>query len=318
MDKNPIHTLDGKLLCLFLEVYECNSVSRAADRLGLTQSTVSHGVERLRRCLRDPLFVRDGRNIAPTAHAAHIAPMVRKALSAMEALSEPKEYKPAADTQMLTIAVRCDELQSELSAIYRELSQAAPKMPIRFLHLGAAVNARHMLESGEADLVIMVRSGLTLNELEHQPILTDTMVTFYDATVRPKINGIKEFANARHATLDFGGTRKSLLQTSIESLGLEREIDLMASDIHTLAQLMQGTPLVATMQKRFQHSAFALFSYCDPPISLPQVHYDMYWHRRQTQCIRHQWIRDHVQASFDSINTGTRPSTGVHASAAIQ
>lgn len=157
MTTPSVHTLDGKQLQLFLEVYECNSVSRAAERLGLTQSTVSHGLERLRRCLGDPLFIRDGRNIAPTSQADFLAPRVREALTALEALSEPQVYDPSQDTRVLTIAAHADELQPELEKLYRVLARAAPRMPLRIHGLGATNNARPLLETGYADLIIMVR-----------------------------------------------------------------------------------------------------------------------------------------------------------------
>lgn len=298
MSKASVHTLDGKLLQLFLEVYECNSVSRAAERLGLTQSTVSHGLERLRRSLDDPLFVRDGRSIAPTTQADFLAPRVREALSALEALTEPQLYDPFGDTQTLTIAAHPDELQQEFVHIYRALHKHAPNLPLRLLHLGATNNARSMLEAGYADLVIMVRHGEFAPELDREPLFSDRKATFYDRSVRPPVRTMEDFAMAKHAVLDFGGTGPSLLQQQLGQFEINRKVHLYASDLGTLARLMKGTDLVATMQSRFRLSAFSELDYCDPPLALPPIEYDIVWHRRQSLSRRLMWIRQIIQETI--------------------
>ena len=69
--------LDYRLLRLFLTIYDEGSVTAAANRLGVGQPTVSHGLDRLRQIIGDPLFVRSGRSVSPTAHADEIAPDIR-------------------------------------------------------------------------------------------------------------------------------------------------------------------------------------------------------------------------------------------------
>lgn len=296
MTTPSVHTLDGKQLQLFLEVYECNSVSRAAERLGLTQSTVSHGLERLRRCLDDPLFVRDGRNIAPTSQADFLAPRIRAALTALEALTEPQIYDPSRDTRPLTIAGHPDELQSEMICIYRALSRAAPQMPLRIYNLGPSSNARTLLETGTADLVIMVRRGALPGELLSKPLFKDRKATFFDPTMRAPVTTLEAFSAARHAVLDFGGPDQSLLEQHLDDLPEARKVMLYASDIDTLARLMKGTDLIATMQSRFHKTALAGFACCPPPFEMAEVQYDLVWHRRQTLSRRLIWMRDTISA----------------------
>ena len=77
---NPIDTfnLDFRALSTFLAVLDEGSVSRAALRLGVTQSAVSHTLERLRQALGDPLFVKSGRGIVPTRYALQAGPHIRQ------------------------------------------------------------------------------------------------------------------------------------------------------------------------------------------------------------------------------------------------
>lgn len=298
MNKASVHTLDGKQLQLFLEVYECNSVSRAAERLGLTQSTVSHGLERLRRCLNDPLFIRDGRSIAPTAHADFLAPRIREALSALEDLAEPQLYDPSQDPLALTIAAHADDLLLELVHLYRALSQAAPQMPLHILNLGAPSNVRPLLESGHADLVIMARRGTLPVELDSEPLFSDHMATFFDGAMRGPIQTLAEFHAARHAVLSPGGLDQNMIEQPLARVPHERKVLLQVGDLGTLARLMKGTDLVATMQSRFGLSVMSEFDKFPPPFDLATVHYDLVWHRRQSLSRRLQWIRETVRSAI--------------------
>ena len=72
--------LDTRALEVFLMVLRENSVSRAAERLGMSQSAVSHTLDRLRRALSDPLFVKSGRGIVPTRYAVKTGPHVQQIL----------------------------------------------------------------------------------------------------------------------------------------------------------------------------------------------------------------------------------------------
>ncbi|MEM8555176.1 MAG: LysR family transcriptional regulator [Pseudomonadota bacterium] len=283
--------MDGRLIRLFLEVYERNSVSRAADQLGLTQSTVSHGLERLRKSLDDPLFVKDGRNITPTPHADYLAPRMREALSAIEALTEPQDYDPSSDRHPITIAANAGELQPELSYLGRALRAAAPHIPVRFVNLGSSSNARPVLENARADLVIAVNRGNYSPDLDHAPFFADHQATFYDPNVRGPVETLEDFGNARHAAMDLGGGKPSVLEEYLNAVGVSRNIVLHASSLSFLAELMRGTDMVATMQSRFADTAFTGFAVSQVPIDLPPIQYDLVWHRRQSLSKRHIWLR---------------------------
>ncbi|WP_161556044.1 LysR family transcriptional regulator [Mangrovicoccus ximenensis] len=291
MTQLPVHSLDGRLLRLFLEVYECNSVSRAAERLGLTQSTVSHGLDRLRRGLEDPLFVKDGRNIVPTAQADYLAPRIRAALSSLEALSEPQDFVPARETRPVTIACNAHELQDEALAIFRALRRDAPELPVRFVPLNRESVARALMEDASVDLAIGVHVGPHAQEFESQTLLTDRMAVFYDPAMRGPVEGIEDFAAARHAVLNFGGGRPSLVDQRLSELGLEREIHLAATEIALLGTLLRGTDMITTMQARFAATSLSGLAHCPAPIELPLVHYDMVWHSRHSRSRRHLWLR---------------------------
>ena len=84
--------LDGHLLQLLLAVVEEGSITRAAHRLGVTQSAVSHLLDKLRAIVGDPLFVKSGRGIVPTARALALAAQARLLLEDMRRFVTPEQF----------------------------------------------------------------------------------------------------------------------------------------------------------------------------------------------------------------------------------
>ena len=96
--------LDGRLLQLLLAVLETGSITAAAARLGVTQSAVSHLLDKLRAITGDPLFVKRGRGIVPTAHAEGLAAPARELLRQMGQFAQGAAFDPARWHADLTIA----------------------------------------------------------------------------------------------------------------------------------------------------------------------------------------------------------------------
>ena len=110
--------LDGHLLQLLLAVIEEGSVTRAAQRLGVTQSAVSHLLDKLRAITGDPLFVKSGRGIVPTAHAQLLALRARALLDDLRSFSHAAAFDPAQVSAQVTIAA--NDLQRDLLRIWEE------------------------------------------------------------------------------------------------------------------------------------------------------------------------------------------------------
>ena len=96
--------LDGHLLQLLLAVVEEGSITHAAQRLGVTQSAVSHLLDKLRAIVGDPLFVKSGRGIVATAHAQQLAVRARTLLDEMRSFSNATAFEPAKLSALVTIA----------------------------------------------------------------------------------------------------------------------------------------------------------------------------------------------------------------------
>src|SRR3954464_8171015 len=92
---NSFSHLDLNLLRIFEALIEERSATRAGARLGLTQSAVSHALNRLRYAVGDPLFVRGPAGMLPTPRATEIAPRIRAGLAQLQAALTPAGFTPA-------------------------------------------------------------------------------------------------------------------------------------------------------------------------------------------------------------------------------
>ena len=111
MNKIDYLSLDGSTLRTFLTVLEESSVSRAAERLGVTQSAVSHTLDKLRVILEDPLFVRAGRGIESTARARALRASVESILDDLKSLTNKRKFDPLIEQMSFTIAANYFPIQ---------------------------------------------------------------------------------------------------------------------------------------------------------------------------------------------------------------
>ncbi len=144
--------LDLNLLATFDALYELRSTTLAADRLGLTQSAVSHALRRLRTAVGDPLFVRGGRALQATARATEMAPAVREGLARLRGAIAPTTFDPATARRTLTIAAGTYFCTLAAGALIAGARKSAPGVTLRLVPLD--IDLPESLEGGAIDLAV--------------------------------------------------------------------------------------------------------------------------------------------------------------------
>lgn len=256
MNEIDVLSLDGKLLKIFLTVIEEESVTKAAERLGYSQSSVSHSLDRLRKHIGDPLFVKDGRGITATPLAVSLTPKISEILGSMESLALQADYTPEDDLSSFTIATNVNELMPLLKEVHRALRAKNDRIPLGFIELGPRTNALEYLNTGVADVAITVSIGSYPLDLSVERIYQDQLVCFFDDTHTKPPSSLEEYCSARHGVLDFGGRNKSIVDAILENTGSSRRVHLRASNSFALASLAKGTDALMTLPKRLSSTAF--------------------------------------------------------------
>lgn len=293
MNESDGSGLDARLLQLLLTVLETGSVTVAAQRLGVTQSAVSHGLDRLRTITGDPLFVKAGRGIVATARAEALAAPARELLGAMGRFARLGNFDPAQWQTNFTIAANDFQRDLLLPALAARLRAQAPGVVLRVIP--SAVPRLEMLRSDDCQLAISPRPPEG-SDIVQKRLFEDQYRVFYDPAVREAPRTEADYLAASHATVVYEPRRSLELDRVLAARGLKRNFTVMVPSFSALPAFLRGTPLLATVPGLLaRHTLQGLASY-PPPVPCPSMPMYAIWHLRYQQDPAHRWLRQQLDA----------------------
>lgn len=285
--------LDPRALRLLLAVLETGSFTRAAQHLGLTQSAVSHGVQRLRQALGDPLFVKSGRGIVPTARAQSLAEPARELLTALQRLAHAQAFDPARWQAEVTIAANDLQRDVLVPPLLARLRTAAPGVTLRIIPSGAPTP--ELLRDRHAHLLLTPRPP-QVHDLLQRRVFVDRWVVYHDPTQRPAPTNLQEYLAAEHATVVYEPRRTLALDDALLRRGVQRRIRVTVPGFAGLGALLRGSDLLATAPARLAHHLLAGLAWVEPPLPCPPLPMYLVWHRRDHDDPALRWLRAQLVA----------------------
>ncbi|MFN3829041.1 MAG: LysR family transcriptional regulator [Tepidimonas ignava] len=285
--------LDPRALRLLLAVLETGSFTRAAQHLGLTQSAVSHGVQRLREVLGDPLFVKSGRGIVPTARALSLAEPARELLAALQRLAHAQAFDPARWQAEITIAANDLQRDVLVPPLLARLRTAAPGVTLRIIPSGAPTP--ELLRDRHAHLLLTPRPP-QVHDLLQRRVFVDRWVVYHDPTQRPAPTNLQEYLAAEHATVVYEPRRTLALDDALLRRGVQRRIRVTVPGFAGLGALLRGSDLLATAPARLAHHLLAGLAWVEPPLPCPPLPMYLVWHRRDHDDPALRWLRAQLVA----------------------
>lgn len=295
--------LDGHLLRLLLAVLEAGSVTGAAQRLGVTQSAVSHLLDKLRAITGDPLFVKSGRGIVATARAEELAAEARTLLRQMQHFAHSANFDPARWQATVTIAANDFQRDLLLPALAARLRAHAPGVMLRMIP--SAIPRLDMLRNDECQLVISPRPPEG-SDIVQKRLFEDQYRVFYDAAVREAPQTEADYLAADHATVVYEPRRSLDLDQHLASRGLQRRFTVMVPAFGALPAFLRGTPLLATVPSLLGRHTLAGLASCPPPVICPTMPMYLIWHARYQQDAAHRWLRVQIESLVPTaLNTVT-------------
>lgn len=298
---NGIDTLnlDTRSLSTFLTVLDEGSVSRAAIRLGVSQSAVSHTLDRLRQSLGDPLFVKSGRGIAPTQYALRAGPHIRQILDDLQSLSSGPPFTPATAEFTFTIAANDYQRDLLLPGLVNTLRREAPGIRLQVIPSG--IPTADMLRKDVCDLIISPHAP-EATDIMQRGLMADRMVVFYDPDHRKPPQDTTEYLKADHIALLFATGEKPALETALNARGLTRRNVVTVSNFSGLPEFLRGTDMLATAPERMSNHLLRDFAWVPLPFDFKPFTLLMLWHRRNQNDPAHRWIRNQVNAVAATMN----------------
>jgi DNA-binding transcriptional LysR family regulator len=285
--------IDGRLLNLLVAVIEEGSITRAAARLEVTQSAVSHLLDKLRGIVGDPLFVKSGRGIAPTARAEALAVQARHLLADLRQFSSHDEFDPA--TLSTTITIAANELQRDLllPLLFARLRSRAPGIRLRVIPSG--VPSLALLRDEGCQLAIWPRlpDG---SDILCKRLFEDRYRVFYDAAARAAPDALEDYLAAEHVTVMHEQRRAVDIDETLSTRGVERRIVATVPGFSGLPPFLRGTPFIATASGLLRANLLRDLASCTVPLETPVMPMYMIWHLRHRHDPVQRWVRAELEA----------------------
>jgi DNA-binding transcriptional LysR family regulator len=288
---NPMD-LDGRLLQLLLAVMEEGSVTAAAQRLGVTQSAVSHLLDKLRAIVGDPLFVKSGRGIVPTAHAQALAGPARELIDQLRAFAAAGSFDPSQAQGQITIAANDLQSQLLLPALLRRLRAQAPRLTLRVIPSG--VPTALMLREERCQLVISPRPPEASDVLQKR-LFADRYRVFYDAAVRTAPADLADYLASDHITVLYEPRRMLDVDEWLLAQGVQRRIVAQVPGFAGIAPFLRGSPLLASVPSLLAAELLRGFASTELPLAGPEMPMYMVWHLRHQGDPLQRWLRGELE-----------------------
>ena len=280
-----IADIDLNLLKVFEALHEESSASRAALRLGVTQSAVSAALRRLREVYGDQLFVRTGRGLAPTLQASQLKPVISDALN--KCRQSLAMLDPAAnqyDGRSVAIGLSDDFEIAYGRRLIEEIARRAPKLRLIFRQTHSQIVARALMERS-IDLAITA-GGFAERLLSRQVLGEGGYACLVDpASLAPGQQQIElqEFVACEHILVSSGGFI-GITDEGLAAVGLSRRVCASTTHFAALPFLLKGSQAVATIPAHAAESIAALsgLALLSCPLALPRYPVELGW-RTSTQ-----------------------------------
>jgi LysR family transcriptional regulator, nod-box dependent transcriptional activator len=248
------HKLDLNLLVALDTLLEEHSVSRAADRMNLSQSAMSSSLSRLREYFDDELLIAVGRRMEPTALALSLAPSVREILQRIRVTIQTRPtFDPATAQRRFRIMTSDYLIEVLLADVIRELATTAPGVQLQILPSGEISLAQFL--KGDVDLMIAPEDH-TLADHPRRLLFEDTFscVVWSGNTAVTGPPTLEQWLAMSHVVVHFGHEQLTLFErwfTEQSAMrGAERRVDIIAPSFGVVPLLVVGTQRVATMHTR--------------------------------------------------------------------
>jgi DNA-binding transcriptional LysR family regulator len=314
-----MNNFDLRLLYVFEVLYEEKNVTRAAKRLHLTQSAISHALARLRAMLDDPLFVRGPSGLLPTDRAHHLAPRLRTALAEVRSLVTPYTFQPISSHRHFAISASSSYFRTTIAGLITLVRHAAPGVSLQVLNLGPHVT--QALDQQQVDIVLgafskvptrfrseaLFRDQLVWVCSAHHP-LAEKLNTDEAMLAQPRIRMISEFAGQRpRASLEpdeivrhasFGSEETN----DLHSISGETKAQMIVADSATVMEVLSNSDMVALLPRRYvrTHPSCAAVKILERPAGKAEtMELAMLWHSRMSDDSGLKWLRTMIHRAIE-------------------
>jgi DNA-binding transcriptional LysR family regulator len=289
-----IRSIDLNLLVAFDALFDERSVTRAAERLAVTQPTVSGLLKRLRRTFSDQLFLRTSHGILPTPRAEALAGPVKNLLASAQLLVTPEVFDPAAAEMTIKIC-GSDYLQSAaISPLIKAIRKTAPKIKVLVAPRPDANTLADLFTRGEMDLCISSRE-VVLPDLTSRLIFRDRYICVARKghPLKARKISVRQLCAFDHLLVDPTGTSFSgVIDTILGKSRYRRRVVVAVPTFHFLFDILDSGDFIAFVPQGLLRKRRSDLTIFETDLALPAIEVLASWHPRLNGDAQHKWLRE--------------------------
>jgi len=298
---------DLNLLPVFVALMEERNVTRAAERLGITQPALSNALNRLRETLRDPLFIRERYGMRPTQLAEEMAPMIGAALAQFDDLIlGQQDFDPTKATRLFTLAPNSYVEFVLMPSVVARLRERARGIRLRLIPYGSDLTETGAI-SGTTEMVLgritdppdnlvvqhLMDDGLACVVRAGHPLISDSISR-------------DQYESMQHVNVLPPGRLRAGLFQALERQGLKREVAVSVTHFLAVPEMIAVTDYCATLPRLICRGLAK-----DPrvkvvpaPVNLGTFPVEVAWHVRYRHDPAHRWLRALIGEVAKTIQQG--------------
>jgi len=297
-EMNTLRRIDLNLLVILDALLAERHVTRAAERLHLSQPAVSHALARLRELLNDPLLERVGSTLVPTARALELAPPLAEVLTQVQALLAPETFDAATVSRGFRLAMSDYGAALLLPGLVHDLRSTAPGIDLVVTQASRETMLEQLL-AGDVDLALgvfpVVPAGLrsvTLFEERFACLLDRDSLPAGAALTLPA------YLARPHVAVEMRGGGALEIGQALTAMHEHRRVALSLPHWNVAPQLIAGTDLILTVAARgLRQIVHPQLAVLPVPFALPAFSFVMVWHQRRDEEPGLQWLRERIIAN---------------------
>jgi DNA-binding transcriptional LysR family regulator len=294
MENFDIRKIDFHSLEVLVRIHSARSLTRAAHELGLTQSTLSYTLARMRQVFGDPLFVRQGKGVAPTERCDTVIPEIRAVLEKIADLARPSDFDPATARDRFVLSCNYYERAVIIPHLVRRLRETAPG--VRLQVITSDTSGHRQLLDRECDLLLspMVSESAGLMT---RKLYTERYVCLLRSD-DPRRHGLdlEAYRTADHVAVNYETGWRPFYLPKLKKLGVTIEPVIELPSFGSVRRLMEVDRFLMTMPSGLWHEFEPVCVAVPAPFDV-QFDIRMFWLTRSHDAPKIRWLRGHAAAA---------------------
>lgn len=304
IDYTNLRQIDLNLLIALDVLITEASVSKAAERLNMSQSAMSYSLKRLRTILNDEILIRTSREMEVTPYASQISDRIRQILTEIQlTLLEPEEFNPATARETFRIAAS-DYVEATIGInLLQQLTTQAPNIRIRISNL-VKETVMNALDDNRIDIAINPKLPLKSWHVAEN-LYREEFVCVMQGDDSVGELSIADYMERSHILVslrdDFQGAYDKILAQQQQS----RKVIWSTSHFMVVSLLLANSYCIALLPQRMAQQCAKTMNLrlLPPPIPIKGFTVSMVWHQRNTNNPPHQWLRQQIVAAVRDIQS---------------